>query len=60
MVEQYESGELQLLSKEDYIDLICKGIAMIPEEMVVHRLTGDAPRQSLIGTNVEFKRSGKY
>ena len=22
MVEQYESGELQLLSKEDYIDLI--------------------------------------
>ena len=28
MVKQYESGELQLLSQEDYIDLICKGIAM--------------------------------
>ena len=24
MVKQYESGELQLLSQEDYIDLICK------------------------------------
>ena len=56
MVEQYESGELQLLSKEDYIDLICKGIAMIPEEMVVHRLTGDAPRQSLIGPMWSLKK----
>ena len=56
MVEQYESGELQLLSKEDYIDLICKAIAMIPEEMVVHRLTGDAPRQSLIGPMWSLKK----
>ena len=56
MVEQYESGELQLLSKEDYIDLICKGIAMIPEEMVVHRLTGDAPRASLIGPMWSLKK----
>ena len=56
MVEQYENGELKLLSKEDYIDLICKGIAMIPEEMVVHRLTGDAPRQSLIGPMWSLKK----
>ena len=56
MVEQYESGELQLLGREDYIDLICKAIAMIPEEMVVHRLTGDAPRQSLIGPMWSLKK----
>lgn len=56
MVQQYESGELELLSKEDYIDLICKGITMIPEEMVVHRLTGDAPRASLIGPMWSLKK----
>ena len=56
MVEQNESGELKLLWKEDYIDLICKGIAMIPEEMVVHRLTGDAPRASLIGPMWSLKK----
>ena len=56
MVEQYESGELQLLSREDYIDLICKSVAMIPEDMVVHRLTGDAPRQSLIGPMWSLKK----
>ena len=56
MVKQYESGELQLLSQEDYIDLICKGIAMLPQEMVVHRLTGDAPRESLIGPMWSLKK----
>ena len=56
MVKQYENGELQLLSKEDYIDLICEAVAMIPEEMVVHRLTGDAPRQSLIGPKKKKKK----
>ena len=56
MVEQYESGELQLLSQEDYIDLVCKGISMIPEHMVVHRLTGDAPRASLIGPMWSLKK----
>lgn len=56
MTEQYEREEFELLSKEDYIDLICKGVAMIPEEMVVHRLTGDAPRASLIGPMWSLKK----
>lgn len=56
MVEQYENGELQLLSQEDYIDLICKGVGMIPSDMVVHRLTGDAPRASLIGPVWSLKK----
>lgn len=49
MVKVYEKGELEFLSQEDYIDLITKGISMLPKEMVVHRLTGDAPRELLIG-----------
>lgn len=56
MVEQYESGELKLLGQEDYIDLICKAVAMIPSDMVVHRLTGDAPRESLIGPMWSLKK----
>ena len=56
MAEQYEREEFELLSKEDYIDLICKGGAMIPEEMVVHRLTGDAPRNLLIGPMWSLKK----
>lgn len=56
MVEQYEKGELELLSQEDYIDLICKSISIIPPNMVVHRLTGDAPREALIGPIWSLKK----
>ena len=56
MAEQYYNGEFELLSEEDYIDLICEGISMIPEDMVVHRLTGDAPRATLIGPMWSLKK----
>jgi radical SAM protein (TIGR01212 family) len=49
LVRLYEKGELEFLSQEDYIELLCKSIEMLPEDMVVHRLTGDAPRNLLIG-----------
>lgn len=56
MVKLYEKGMLEFLSKEDYIDLICKSICMLPENIVVHRLTGDAPRDLLIGPMWSLKK----
>lgn len=56
MVKLYERGELKFLSQDDYIDLICKSIAMLPEDMVIHRLTGDAPRDLLIGPMWSLKK----
>ncbi|MDQ0150173.1 radical SAM protein (TIGR01212 family) [Eubacterium multiforme] len=56
MVKLYDKGELQFVSKEDYIDLICKSVAKLPEDMVVHRLTGDAPRDLLIGPMWSLKK----
>ena len=56
MVKLYERGELEFLSQEDYIDLLCKSVEMLPEEMVVHRLTGDAPRDLLIGPMWSLKK----
>lgn len=56
MVKLYERGELEFLSQEDYIDLLCRAVERIPEEMVVHRLTGDAPRALLIGPMWSLKK----
>lgn len=52
----YEEGNLEFLSQEDYVSLICKAICMLPPEMVVHRLTGDAPRDLLIGPMWSLKK----
>lgn len=45
----YNKGMLKLLEMEEYLELITTAITMLPEEIVVHRLTGDAPRELLIG-----------
>lgn len=56
LVNLYEEGKLEFLSQEEYIDLICKSIMMLPKDMVVHRLTGDSPRELLIGPMWSLKK----
>ena len=45
---EYENGLLDVMTEDDYINLLKKCKAVIPEEMVIHRLTGDGPKKILI------------
>jgi radical SAM protein (TIGR01212 family) len=56
LVNLYEKGELSFLKEEQYIDIISKSITMLPKEMVIHRLTGDAPRDLLIEPKWSLKK----
>ncbi|WP_138203359.1 TIGR01212 family radical SAM protein [Haloimpatiens lingqiaonensis] len=56
LVNLYEQGKLRFLEQEEYIDLICEAISILPPDMVVHRLTGDAPRNLLIGPMWSLKK----
>lgn len=56
MVNLYNSGKLKFMEQEEYVDLICEAVTRLPEEMVVHRLTGDAPRSLLIGPMWSLKK----
>ncbi|OBY81152.1 TIGR01212 family radical SAM protein [Paenibacillus sp. KS1] len=49
MVKQYEAGLLRFLEMDEYIKLIVDSLEMLPPEMIVHRVTGDAPRDLIIG-----------
>lgn len=44
----YRSGAFQTLEKEEYIDLLCDCIEVLPQNTVIHRLTGDAPKTLLV------------
>lgn len=44
----YRSGAFQALEKEEYIDLLCDCIEVLPQNTVIHRLTGDAPKTLLV------------
>lgn len=46
--ELYLNKEFDVLSKEEYITLLVKCIKEIPNDIVIHRLTGDAPKSILV------------
>lgn len=46
--KMYEKGEYNPLQMEEYFDLLKKALKIIPENMVIHRLTGDPPKKMLI------------
>lgn len=56
MAKELERGEFKLLEMDEYIDIITEAIAMLPQDIVIHRLTGDAPRDLLIGPMWSLKK----
>ena len=56
MVELYKDEKLKFLEMDEYIEIITRSICMLPPNMVIHRLTGDAPRELLIGPMWSLKK----
>jgi radical SAM protein (TIGR01212 family) len=56
MTKLHNEGKLKFLEEAEYIDIICKSITMLPTDMVIHRLTGDAPRELLVGPMWSLKK----
>ena len=48
LAELYEHGETKTLSKEEYFSVLQKTLPLLPEKCVIHRLTGDPPKRTLI------------
>ena len=57
MGREYEKAPFPLLSLEEYADLIAESLRILPEDTVLHRMTGDAPGRLLIAP--EWTRSKK-
>ena len=46
--QQYDSGELIPMRKDQYIDTVCRQLAVLPPECVIERLTGDGAKEQLV------------
>lgn len=44
----YERNPFPIFTLEEYIDTVINCLELLPEEVVIHRLTGDGPRSLLI------------
>ncbi|NPA52214.1 MAG: TIGR01212 family radical SAM protein [Aquificae bacterium] len=48
MEKQYKNGEINLLSMEEYAKIVADMFEYLPKDIIVHRLTGEAPEEELI------------
>ena len=48
MAKEYASGNVPVMSLSEYAALIKKAAAIIPDNVIVHRLTGDGPKSLLL------------
>lgn len=46
--KEYSNGKFQTLSMEEYADILCRCISVLPKNVVIHRLTGDGDKNLLI------------
>ena len=73
LLTDYENGLFQTLSLEEYTDIIIRLIELLPENIVIHRITGDGPKSILVSPtwssnkkyvlnyiHKEFKLRGAY
>ena len=56
MENMLKKGMFNLMEKDDYINLVCDQLEILPPEMVVHRLTGDGKRDEMVGPMWSLKK----
>ncbi len=48
LAEMYKKGDFEVLTMEEYLDILDSALALIPKTTVIHRLTGDGAKKNLI------------
>ena len=52
----YQENPFKLLTKEEYIEIVCEQLQYLNAEIVIHRLTGDPKKEDLIAPNWVIKK----
>lgn len=56
MIKQYEAGLVEFLEQDHYVKLVVDTLEILPPDMVIHRITGDGPRDLMIGPMWSLKK----
>ena len=48
LAKNYEAGKFDVLGFDEYLDIIKSAVDIIPDNVVIHRLTGDGAKKDLI------------
>lgn len=53
---QTHSDYIPFESLEDYVNMVCDLLEIIPYDVVIHRMTADAPRKNLISPPWSYRK----
>ena len=56
LAKMYEEKPFHLLTKEEYIDIVCEQLTYLNENIVIHRITGDPKKEDLIAPTWLLKK----
>ena len=48
LATDFQQGKFSTMEKEEYFEILGKALSIIPKDIVIHRLTGDGPKNQLI------------
>ena len=48
LLDEYKAGKFKALTLEEYIDILCDCIEILPKNVVIHRITGDGDKKLLV------------
>jgi len=46
--EEYREGKIRILEQDEYVELVCDFLENLSPEILIHRLTGEGPKESHI------------
>lgn len=58
LAEIYKKSKFKVLTKEEYIEIVCEQLMHLRPEIVIHRLTGDPKVDDLVEPNWLIKKIG--
>ena len=57
MAKEYEQHPFHILTLEEYVDIVVDQLELLPQEMIIERLTGDGIAKDLIGPKWTIKKT---
>ena len=54
--KQFNNKEFEMLSLSEYVDIVCEQLAHLRDDIVIHRINGDAPRNLLVEPRWSLKK----
>ena len=58
LLELYNKEKFSILTREEYVDIVCDQLELLDEKIVINRITGDPEKDDLVEPNWLIKKFG--